>query len=413
MADDPKTPPDIKQAVPQSVLELSAFNPAARDNPHPLLQSLQTHCPVMRDEAAKVWVLSRHKDIRDTVNDRTFVRHPLNADPESITARLVEEGRERRTSILFLDDPDHARIRQPLAKAFYARINKMRPEIEAMVDKVIDAAPASGAFDLMEKIAVPVPVLVIARIIGVDEARLADFRQWSEDVILGLNPVRTPEETARVISGSEALDAYFAELMQARREAPLDDLVTDMVQLQASGEADVADDEVCLNLQALLVGGNLTTTDLIGNGIWLLLTHPQQTAALRANPDLAAQAVEEVLRYEAPVQVTSRIVQEDRTVAGCPMLKSQPVFMSLAAANRDPEVFAAPQDFDITKKRAGHVAFGGGPHICIGAPLARIEARHAFLKLLARYPNLRLAEQDLSWRTLPFFRGLEKLIVEP
>ena len=408
MADDPKTPP----GVPQSVLELSAFNPAARDNPHPLLQSLQTHCPVMRDEAAKVWVLSRHKDIRDTVNDRTFVRHPLNADPESITARLIEEGRERRTSILFLDDPDHARIRQPLAKAFYARINKMRPEIEAMVDKVIDAAPATGAFDLMEQVAVPLPVLVIARILGVDEDRLADFRQWSEDVILGLNPVRTPEENARMLSGGASLDAYFGELMVARRKAPQDDLVTDMVQLQASGEADVADDEVCLNLQALLVGGNLTTTDLIGNGIWLLLTHPEQAAALRADPGLAAQAVEEVLRYEAPVQVTSRIVEQDRTVAGCPMQKSQPVFMSLAAGNRDPEVFEAPQQFDITKKRAAHVAFGGGPHICIGAPLARIEARHAFLKLLARYPNLRLPEQELVWRTLPFFRGLEKLVVE-
>ena len=409
MADDPKAPP----AVPQSVLELSAFNPVARDNPHPLLKSLREGCPVMRDEGARVWVLSRYKDIRDTVNDRTIVRHPLNADPDSITARLVEEGRERRTSILFLDDPDHARIRQPLAKAFYARINKMRPEIEAMVDRVIDAAPAASAFDLMEQVAVPLPVLVIARIIGVDEARLADFRQWSEDVILGLNPVRTPEENARMISSGEALDAYFGELMQARRKAPQDDLVTDMVQLQASGEANVSDDEVCLNLQALLVGGNLTTTDLIGNGIWLLLNHPEQAAALRADPGLAAQAVEEVLRYEAPVQVTSRIVEADRTVAGCPMQKSQPVFMSLAAANRDPETFDAPDAFDITKKRASHIAFGGGPHICIGAPLARIEARHAFVKLLTRYPNLRLAEQDLAWRTLPFFRGLEKLIVKP
>jgi cytochrome P450 len=408
MADDPKTPP----GVPNSILELSAFNPVARDNPHPLMAALQAGCPVMRDEVAKVWVLSRYKDIRDTVNDRTFVRHPLRADPDSITARLIEEGNERRTSILFLDDPDHARIRQPLAKAFYARINKMRPEIESMIDEVIDAAPASGAFDLMEKIAVPVPVLVIARILGVDESRLADFRQWSEDVILGLNPVRTPEENARMMSGGEALDAYFGELMTARRAAPQDDLVTDMVQLQARGEANIEDDEVRLNLQALLVGGNLTTTDLIGNGIWLLLTHPDQAAALRADPSLAAQAVEEVLRYEAPVQVTSRIVEQDRTVAGCPMQKSQPVFMSLAAANRDPEVFEAPQDFDITRKRASHIAFGGGPHICIGAPLARIEARHVYLKLLEKYPNLRLAPQAMNWRTLPFFRGLETLIVE-
>jgi cytochrome P450 len=408
MADDPKAPP----GVPQSILELSAFNPVARENPHGLLAALQSACPVMRDEAAKVWLLSRYKDVRETVNDRTYVRHPLNAEPGSLSARFVEEGRERRASILFLDDPDHARIRQPLAKAFYARINRMRPEIEAMVDEVIDAAPATGVFDLMEKVAVPVPVLVIARILGVDEDRLADFRQWSEDVILGLNPVRTPEENTRMLSGGEALDAYFQELIQARRVRPRDDLITDMVQLQASGEADVSDNEVRTNLEALLVGGNLTTTDLIGNGMWLLLTHPDQMAALRANPDLAAQAVEEVLRYEAPVQVTSRIVEKDRTVAGCPMHKSQPVFMSLAAANRDPEVFEAPQTFDITKKRASHVAFGGGPHICIGAPLARIEARHAFLKLLARYPRLRLTQQPLVWRALPFFRGLERLFVE-
>ncbi len=398
--------------VPTSILELSAFNPVARDNPHPLLQSLQAECPVMRDEGARVWVLSRYKDVRDTVNDRSFVRHPLNADPDSITARLVDETREKRTSILFLDDPDHARIRQPLAKAFYARINKMRPEIEAMIDAVIEAAPGSGVFDLMDEIAVPVPVLVIARILGVDEARLADFRRWSEDVILGLNPVRTAEENARMMSGGEALDAYFAELMEARRRAPGDDLVTDMVQLKAGGEASIEDDEVRLNLQALLVGGNLTTTDLIGNGIWLLLKHPLQAAALRADPGLAAQAVEEVLRYEAPVQVTSRIVERDRTVAGCPMRKSQPIFMSLAAANRDPDVFETPQAFDITKKRASHIAFGGGPHICIGAPLARMEARHVYVKLLQRYPDMRLPEQDLVWRTLPFFRGLEKLLVD-
>ncbi|MFN7055874.1 cytochrome P450 [Hyphomonas sp.] len=412
MADDPKAP----AGVINSIIELSAFNPAARDNPHPMLKALRETCPVFRDEAAKVWFLSRYTDIRETVNDRSFVRHPSKAEAGSLSARFVEEdtgtGRERRPSILFLDDPDHARIRQPLAKAFYARINRMRPEIEAMIDAIIDAAPASGPFDLMEKIAVPVPVLVIARILGVDEARLADFRQWSEDVILGLNPVRTPEEDAALLHGATALDAYFAELMAARRAAPEDDLVSDMVALHASGEAVMEDQELCTNLQALLVGGNLTTTDLIGNGIWLFLTHPDQLAALKAHPELAAQAVEEVLRYEAPVSVTSRIVAEDREVAGCPMKQGQPVWMSLAGANRDPGVFEAPEAFDITQKRASHIAFGGGPHICIGAPLARIEARHVYLKVLERWPELKLAGDEIVWRTLPFFRGIERLVVE-
>lgn len=407
MADD-QTPP----GVVNSIIELSAFNPAARDNPHPMLKAMRETCPVFRDETAKVWFLSRYGDVRETVNDRSFVRHPTKAEPGSISARFVEEGQGRRPSILFLDDPDHARIRQPLAKAFYARINRMRPEIEAMIDKVIEAAPASGPFDLMEKIAVPVPVLVIARILGVDEDRLADFRQWSEEVILGLNPVRTPEEDKALEHGSAALDAYFTELMAARRAQPEDDLVSDMVALKVAGEADMEDEELRTNLEALLVGGNLTTTDLIGNGVWLFLTHPAQLAALKADPSLAAQAVEEVLRYEAPVSVTSRIVAQDREVAGCPMKKGQPVWMSLAGANRDPNVFEAPEDFDITRKRTGHVAFGGGPHICIGAPLARIEARHVYLKMFERWPELKLAGEEIVWRTLPFFRGIERLVVE-
>ena len=208
----------------------------------------------------------------------------------------------------------------------------------------------------------------------------------------------------------EKLDAYFTELMTARRANPQDDLISDMVIAQANG-GDFDDDELRTNLQALLVGGNLTTTDLIGNGVWLFLNHPEQMQALRDNPSLAANAVEEVLRYEAPVQATSRIVSEDREVAGCPMKKSQPVFMSLAAANRDPAKFEAPEQFDVTKKRASHISFGGGAHICIGAPLARIEARRVYQKLFERFPNMTLPDQEIVWRTLPFFRGIERLEV--
>ncbi|MAM08354.1 MAG: hypothetical protein CMF05_12925 [Hyphomonas sp.] len=408
MADDQTAPP-----VPQSVIEVTAFMPDARANPHPKLEALRHNCPVMRDEIAKTWFLTRYADIRETVNDRSFVRHPLNSEEGSISRQLIEDDENpRRTSILFLDDPDHARVRPPLAKAFYARIQKMKPQIEAIIDETIDAAPATGRFDLMADIAVPIPVTVIARILGVDEERLPDFRQWSEDIILSLNPVRTPEETERMEHGGHALDAYFTELMEARRKTPGDDLITDMVQLQASGDAPLTDDELRINLGALLVGGNLTTTDLIGNGVWLFLTHPDQLAAFKADPALGAQAVEEVLRYEAPVSATSRIVEADKTVAGCPMKAHQVVFCSLASANRDETVFDAPEAFDITQKRASHVAFGGGPHICIGAPLARIEARRVFEKLFARYPDMRLPEQELTWRALPFFRGLERLDVE-
>ena len=404
-----------KTPVPTGIIDISAFNPEARSNPHPRLKALRENCPVMRDESVKTWLLSRYDDIRETVNDRTFVRHPTNAEEGSLSRQLIDTRADEEimehTSILFLDDPNHSRVRLPLAKAFYARINKMKPELESMIDDVISQAPASGTFDLMEEIAVPIPILVIAHILGVDESRLPEFREWSEDVILGLNPVRTDEESRRLEKGSEALEAYFTELMERRRSEPADDLISDMVQLQASGEADITDRELRVNLQALLVGGNLTTTDLVGNGIWLFLTHPDQKQALIDDPGLAGQAVEEVLRYEAPVQATSRIVDRDKDVAGCPMKKSQPVFMSLAAANRDPSKFENPDAFDITVKRASHISFGGGPHICIGAPLARIEARRVFEKVFERYPNMTLADGDLTWRTLPFFRGIESLHV--
>lgn len=413
MADGNRPP----QGVPQTILELMPDNPAARDNPHALLKALRETCPVMRDETIKTWLLTRYRDIRETSNDRSFVRHPSKAEPGTLAGGGgprdgQEPPPEAPLSMLFLDDPDHSRVRLPIAKAFYARIHRMRPDIEAMIDSVIEAAPLSGRFDLMELIAVPIPILVIARILGVDEDRLVEFRKWSEQVILGLKPARTPEEDMQLFSGGMALMAYFTELMEARRAAPRDDLVTDLVQMQASGEAELRDEELRSNLLGLLVGGNLTTTDLIGNGIWLFLTHPEQAALLRAHPQLASQAVEEVLRYEAPVTMSSRIVPDARTVGGCPMSKGQPVWMMLPAANRDPEIFEAPEVFDISIKRTGHVAFGGGSHICIGAPLARIEARQVYLKLLTRYPNLRLPEQALAWRPLPFFRGLETLIVE-
>lgn len=405
---------DIRGSAPEiDILSLSAFNPEARISPHPLLAEAREKCPLHRDENVKTWLFTRYDDIKAAVNDRSYVRHPTKAEPGSLSARFEEEdekGRDR-TSILFLDDPDHSRIRQPLAAAFYARINRIKSDIHGVIDRVLDAAPKTGQFDLVQHIAEPVPIYVIARIIGVDESRLSEFRKWSEGVILGLNPVRTPEEDAEMKASSEKLNAYFSELMAARRADPQDDLISDMVQLQARGEADIDDEDLRINLEALLVGGNLTTTDLIANGMWLLMTHPGQMAALKENPALAGQAVEEVLRYEAPVSITSRIVPDERAHHGCPMHQGQPIWMSLAAANRDPRVFDEPEHFDITKKRKSHIAFGGGPHICIGAPLARLEGRYVFEQLLQRYPDMRLAEDEISWRGLPFFRGIERMMV--
>ena len=400
-------------AGPWSIVETSAFDPVARVDPHGRLKDLREQCPVLRDEPVKTWMLTRYGDVRETVNDRSLWRHWSRSEKGALLRRMDDgETADRVDSILSLDEPDHSRVRLPLAKAFYARINAMKPRIEAIIDEVIDSAPQDQRFDLIADVAIPIPILVIAAILGVERDRFREFRAWSEASILGLNPLRTPEDTERMNWGSAKLTEYFTELMASRREAPKDDLITDMVRLQAEG-APLADEEVRVNLSALLIGGNLTTTDLIGNGVWLLLNHPEQLALLKADPSLAGAAVEEILRYESPVAITNRVMPETREVGGCPMHAHQSVITSLHAANRDPEVFEDPERFDITRKHVPHVAFGGGSHICIGAPLARIEAKQAFVRLFQRFPDLKLAQSEApTWRALPFFRGMEALWVQ-
>ena len=399
-------------AGPWNIVETSAFDPVARVDPHGRLKDIREQCPVLRDEPVKTWLLTRYGDVRETVNDRSLWRHWSHSEEGALLRRMDDGEAPRRVdSILSLDEPDHSRVRLPLAKAFYARINAMKPQIEAIIDEVIDEAPQDRPFDLISDVAIPIPILVIATILGVERDRFREFREWSEASILGLNPLRTPEETERMTWGSGMLTEYFTELMAARRATPSDDLITDMVKLQQEG-APLADEEVRVNLSALLIGGNLTTTDLIGNGVWLLLNHPDQLALLKADPGLAAATVEEILRYESPVAITNRVVSAPREVGGCPMQTHQSVITSLHAANRDPEVFEDPDRFHITRKHAPHVAFGGGAHICIGAPLARIEAKQALVRLFARFPDLKLAsDEPPTWRALPFFRGMEALWV--
>jgi cytochrome P450 len=396
-----------------TLFELTPLNPTYKADPHALLRPLRAQCPVRRDATGEV-IMTRYEDVRGLVSDRTLWRDPMRADPSTRLQPLPPqpEGvpRSETASILTLDDPDHARIRQPLTQAFYARVARFKPQTEAIVGRVLDRIDTSGPFDPIERFCVPVPIEVIAAILGVDGERLGEFRDWSEGVILGLNPFRTPEQTAYMERSSAALNAYFTETMAARRAEPRDDLISDMTRLQAEG-APLSDNELRINLSALLIGGNLTTTDLIGNAVRQLLLNPDQLAKLKADPGLAAVAVEETLRFEGPVDVTGRVASRDMEVGGCPIASTHSMLFHLRAANHDPEAFEAPDRFDITRKRRPHVAFGGGAHICIGAPLARLEAQVALVKLFERFSNLRLADPDAppAWRSLPFFRGLERL----
>ena len=347
------------------------------------------------------------------LTDRTLWRDPMRADDSSLAKRrAVEQGeaREGVRSILTSDNPDHGRVRGLLTPVLYKRFNGSRGMVDDVVARRLDFLAGRGSFDLIDTYAMPIPIEVIAHMLGVDEARLSEFRAWSEAIIQTFNPARTPDQTAEMMAGSEAAVSYIGELMATRRASPRDDLVSDLVAMKDAG-ADISNDEIRINCLTLLIAGNLTTTDLIGNGVRLLLTHPDQLAKLMSDPSLIGAAVEEILRFDPPVDQTGRVASRDLEIGGCPVKAREQLSPSLRAANRDPEVFPDPDVFDITRARSPHVAFGGGAHICLGAPLARIEAQSAFLGLFRRFPDLALADEAPRWRSLPFFRGLERLDV--
>lgn len=405
--------------TPNSIAEVSAFDPDARMDPHPKLKRLRDVCPVLYDEGGKTWFLTRYDDVRAVIHDKSIARHPKLAEAGSFVASFaasnldIDKADDRADTILSLDDPDHTRIRVPFTKVFYPRVKRMSAEIEAMVDDDIAALPETGQFDLVQDIALDLPIKVIAKIIGVDSSMLDQFRAWSEAMVYSLDPLRTPEQTELMIKAGLEINAYFLQLIADRRQAPKDDLTSDIVQLQTEG-AELTNQEIAANLELLLSAGNLTTTDMIGVGTWLFLKNPSQIAKLNADPSLAGLAVEEVLRMDGPAAVTTRVIMDEREMRGCPMQAHQPMLVSLHGANHDPEVFENPDTFDISRKGPPHVAFGGGQHICLGAPLARIEGRRFFVKLFDRYPNLAIADvpNALEFRALPLFRGLTKLIVD-
>ncbi len=405
---------------PPPILQLTPLNADFRDDPHAIYRRLREAHPVYRDDMAGSAVATRYKIVRETLNDRTMLRGPDKVEPPGpFTQRLAESfvvdpdtGEKRSYSILLMDEPHHSRVRTPIAKALYARAAKCKPLVDDIIDEKLDAVEAKGGFDILNDFAIPLPIDVIGAILGVDIERRVQFREWSEGVIQVLNPFRTPDQAATLERAGEAIRAYFESQIADRRANPQDDLITDIVKLKAEG-ADLKDEEIVSNLIGLLVGGNLTTSDLIGNGVYALLTNPAELAKFKADPGIVNQVVEEVLRFDGPVDITARVTPREMEIGGCPMKARQSIISLLRAANHDPDAFDDPDAFNVSRKPVPHVAFGGGSHICIGAPLARIEAQAALLKLFQRFPNLRLAhpEQKPEKRTLPFFNGIQRLDV--
>lgn len=385
------------------------------DERHRMLDALRVSQPIFRDENSKTFVLSRYADIRALLTDPGMLRNADLAEDGSLVRSFkpadMNRPGDRDAGMGWLDAPDHARVRGPIQLALNRRVAALRPAVEDIVAARLDAL--DSRFDAVEDFAVPIPIAVIGRLLGVDTGDMGRFRIWSEAAIGIFAPNPTVEERAATKAASEAISDYLDVSMAQRREAPRDDLVSDLVTAQAQG-VPLSDAEIRVNCMNLLLGGNVTTADLIASAIWLLLTHPDQLARLRADPALIGGAIEEVLRLVPPGEGTQRIVPRDMTIAGCPVHKSQVVAGLVDSANRDPGIFPDPHRFDIGRRGAAHLSFGGGAHVCIGQHLARLEAQVAVHGIVTRFPELRLAEPDARpvWRQVPFFRGLATLPVQ-
>ncbi|MCS6987724.1 MAG: cytochrome P450 [Sphingomonadaceae bacterium] len=379
---------------------------------------LMAECPVLFDPPTGHLLVASHGLARRILADGSLRRHPANAAPGTLFARFTDRRPadpalppSERSSILLLDAPDHLRIRAPLQRAFHARVARSAPLVAQVVDQALSRLRGRRRFDVVAELAIPIPIHAIARILGVGHDQLERFRELSEDLILVLNPLRSDAEDARAQAATDALHAVFRDLLVARRRQPADDLVSDLVRLQADG-VPLSDAELVLNLTALLVGGNLTTTDLLASAVRLVLSHPDEQAQLAADPSRVEGAIEETLRLEGPVDFTPRVTPGPLVVEGVAVPAGTPIFAILRAANRDPAAFPDPDRFDIDRPSTPHLAFGGGAHYCIGAPLARLEGRLFLARFLGTFPSARLPEQRLAYRWLPGFRGLQELWVE-
>lgn len=406
---------------PFRILDLTAANPAARRDPYPRLAALREQCPLHRDEAGGAWLVARMADARAIFGDNAHCKNPDRAEPAAIAIRrrrsTVPDGLafpdDQRASMLELDGEEHARVRGPLVQALYARIREFEPDCIRIVEAALDRLEGAPDFDLMKELAEPVPVACIGAILGVPPETLATFRGWLDGIVQTFNPNRTQQDVANLVAASNGLAHYIRGRFAGARLKPPDDLFGDMAKLQAAG-APLSDTEITYNIRGLLIAGNVTTTDLIGNAVRLLLTHPEQRARLRADPALWPNAIEEALRHEPPVDFTWRIAMRDEDLSGCPVHAGAALNVFIRSANRDEAAFPDAAAFDVARPRASrHLAFGGGAHICPGAPLARMEARHLLSRLFTHYPRLRLADPDAAphWRSLPGFRGLEHLHV--
>lgn len=380
-------------------------DPALIDDPYPTYRRLREEAPVFWSAHMNGWVVTRYEDVLRTFSDPQHFRNGgrfepvFDALPAEVHAEFAPMRRHFMHGIIGADPPDHTRLRALVQKAFAPRaLDAMRAPVAEIVARLLDECAGRDEIDVVRDLANPLPVLVIAQMLGVPAEMGPLFKRWSDEVMRFQSSGRATLDEMRI--SQRALFEFRAaleELFAQRRADPRDDLVTALVQAEDQGDR-LSEEELLATCVTLLVAGHETTTNLIANGQLALLKNPGQMEMLRENPSLMGTAVEEMLRYDTSLQRNRRIVGEDVDLNGQHLRRGQFVMQVIGAANRDPEVFAEPDRFDITRSPNPHIGFGRGIHFCLGAPLARIEAPAALAALLERFPRMRLVHEQQDWR---------------
>ena len=394
---------------------MQSFNPMDPEflaDPYPTYHRLRAEDPVHHSPLG-FWVLTRYEDVSSVLRDPRFVKEPLAA---LVAARFgAEVPRGVGLSMLDRDPPDHTRLRSLVSKAFTPRVVEgLRPRIQQIVDGLITRAEAAGSIDLIEEFAYPIPVNVICEMLGVPVADHERFKGWSLDIARGLDSIWLPPDSEvprRSAAARHAISDYFRGLIAERRAAPRGDLLSALIAAEEAGDK-LNEEELLATCILLLIAGHETTVNLIGNGVLALLRHPAELSRLRATPGLITSAVEELLRYDGPVQRTARVAGADATIGGRTIAKGDMVMPFIGAADRDPAQFPDPDRLDLSRSDNRHIAFGWGIHFCLGAPLARVEGQIAIDALVRRLPGLELVNHEPEYRQSLTLRGLKTLPVK-
>lgn len=376
---------------------MSVFSTEMRRNPYPFYARMRAAAPVHHEANANAWMVFAYDDVKRALFDH-----------ESFGSGVAPGGLPSKW-LVFLDEPRHGRLRSLVLRAFTPRmIAMLEPRIRELSRELLDAALARGEMDLCADYAVPLPMMVIAEMMGVPPADRPTFRRWSDAVLelaLSVEGSAAGGQAASAFAATtEEMRAYLDELLARRRVEPRDDLLTNLARAEVEGER-LSPDELLAFFQLLLVAGSETTTNLLGNAVLSFVEHPAELARVRKAPSLVPSAIEEVLRYRSPFQVTFRLAKRDVELRGAHVPRGSRVFAMIGSANRDPAAFADPDRFDVTREPNGHLAFGHGIHFCLGAALSRLEAKIALGDLLARTHSFALAS-DEPWAPRTAFHVL-------